>query len=246
MDLRESSDSFDNTLMSSPLSSPLISFNFPSFEIFNLPVKRTKSSESFGHDPSRFVTPISDDFLCGFCERVVKEPTECSKCGKLFCLMCIRSRRSSFGPETISESIICPNCNSKCELRKLSRVMCRIINELKLSCKNSKRGCEQISSLGDLKIHEENCPSKRVKCGNHRYCTVKGKASDFMTIENTKPISNYSNMIRRSTWHTKMYACCQQCKKMIKFDRSVVSKQSEKALKQYFKLLKQLQEQKEV
>ncbi|CAG9335848.1 unnamed protein product [Blepharisma stoltei] len=241
MEIRDSPDDhLSDYFLPSPISSPLISVFLPSIEFMNLPCKRPKPSETHGYDPSRFESQVPEDFLCGFCEKVVREPSECINCGTLFCNFCVKEKRGAFPCSDISnDSVQCPKCSNKIDFRKLSRVLCTMINEMKIYCKNSKRGCDVISTLGDIKNHEETCKFKNVKCGNHKYCNNKGKASDFILIE-VKPVSYYSN-VRRAPWQTKMYACCEMCKKMIKFEKTVMNKQYDKALASYFKTLKKIE-----
>ena len=42
-----------------------------------------------GYDEDRFATPPDEDFMCTVCLCVVKNPQECSGCGKMFCKFCI-------------------------------------------------------------------------------------------------------------------------------------------------------------
>ena len=50
---------------------------------------RNVDQHEAGFDPCRFINLKSENFECGICRHVVKEPKECEECGHLFCSGCL-------------------------------------------------------------------------------------------------------------------------------------------------------------
>lgn len=181
-----------------------------------IPMKRFRTNiENGGIPTDRFDQEIPDDLICKMCCNVVKTPLECSQCGVLICTGCLplTSIRAIFSSETNQPNkSCCPVCKTLNKFRNTSRVLSRIINELKLCCKNKDKGCEVIIMLGDLKNHENSCDFKTVKCGNLRYCTNRGTIQSFLSVVFGDQENDF-NYLR-----TTSYVCSEKCKKMIVFD----------------------------
>lgn len=64
--------------------------------------------DEFGYDPSRFDSPMLEQFICPICTQVAKNPKECKVCGSLFCLVCVTS--------WLKKKSECPR--AKCDLIK--------------------------------------------------------------------------------------------------------------------------------
>ena len=45
--------------------------------------------EEIGFDPARFVDLKTENFNCGICQYVVRDPKLCEDCGQMFCSSCL-------------------------------------------------------------------------------------------------------------------------------------------------------------
>lgn len=45
--------------------------------------------QEVGYEPSLFVNLKNENFTCGICHHIVREPKECEECGHLFCSGCL-------------------------------------------------------------------------------------------------------------------------------------------------------------
>lgn len=198
-----------------------------------LPHKRTNYKNSSGFPVELFLTPPASQFLCQICKLVVRKPTECSKCGELFCETCIVPD-SILTPTT---KAFCNSCNCMITPKSPSLLLSKIISELKIKCKNNELGCTHSFSLANMGKHDINCPYRQVSCMNYENCGNIGYLKDFRETDS----SNQSHM-RGTGWssYLKPYTCSEDCQKFIKFKDLVKEKQNEVALKEYLVLLNEI------
>jgi hypothetical protein len=203
------------------------SFNF-SPEVRELPIKRNSAFKSSGHPLNLFLYPPAEEFICRMCEKVVKKPLECKKCGSLFCTPCV----SEVNPFNASSKLNCSVCKTATNAKIPSHLLLRIISEQKIRCKNEDLGCESIFNLGDIQKHDIICPYRQVICQNYEVCKNKGFLKDFK--ESTTPSRIYSRPRGPSV---KVFTCSQECFKIFAFKEMVEGKQISEALKEYYEIL---------
>ena len=113
-------------------------------------------------DVIEFVEPLPDELQCPLCLEFLKEPTLTSCCGHHFCSECIN--------RAITRSHVCPLCNNQGfqTLLLLDKEKQRLVNALKVYCKQKSRGCEWVGELGRLERHldveEGDCGCVEVEC----------------------------------------------------------------------------------
>ena len=138
-------------------------------ESFSLMLPRKRRGPSSGYPVSRFTeTPLSE-FICGQCSEVVKRPVECTQCGVLTCFHCAFPEQ---GIIRRSGEVPCTSCQKPTSHREISRVLKRMIGDLKIKCKYP--GCDSVLTLETLKTHEKQCDLKIVKCANFSKCSMEG------------------------------------------------------------------------
>ena len=227
-DFIEFSDEF-TVIMPSPPNIP----NYRSF--FILPQKRKDRKEPCGYAISRFSSDPPNDFLCTLCQNVVKKPAECKKCGKLYCDGCATMLKKS-GDSTNAKSFTCSICGCVQEPKQPSMVLMRMIGELKMKCANYELGCHTFITIEEMGRHEFVCPFREVSCENHRNCRKTGLIKDFIESEGTHR-SIYSHMSVRGQGRHRSYACSENCRKIVSFEKMVYDKQHHKALLEYYNVL---------
>ena len=94
--------------------------SLPNFRDIFLPHKRKTKEESHGYAVSRFFSTPPFEYLCAFCQNVVKKPLECKKCGKLYCDSCSYNLHK-IDESNGSRSFSCMACGSPQEPRHLYR-----------------------------------------------------------------------------------------------------------------------------
>ena len=111
-------------------------------------------------DVIEFVEPLPDELQCPLCLEFLKEPTLTSCCGHHFCSECIN--------RAITRSHVCPLCNNQGFQTLLNKEKERLVNALKVYCKQKSRGCEWVGELGRLERHldveEGDCGCVEVEC----------------------------------------------------------------------------------
>lgn len=204
-------------------------------EDFIFPFKRKTREELAGYPPDRFQTQPPPEFLCFMCSNVAKKPLECKKCGKLCCDVCLQT--------CIITSDKQPNRNFKCKVcdfiqepRKPSQLLLRMISEMKIKCKNFDMGCETYVCLDESAKHEQVCPFTEVKCKNYENCKKVGLIKDFEEVEGSTR-SIYSHMSRYGP-RGKLFVCSQHCKRLANFEKMVADRQKDKALMEYYNVIK--------
>ncbi|CAG9320421.1 unnamed protein product [Blepharisma stoltei] len=213
---------------------------FTSITVF--PLKRKRETSSSGYSSARFAEKIPEDYICKICSDVVKHPVECALCGTLLCEDCtakpINRNCTVFSTLDFERRPACPVCSTINTMRKPSRVLRRMISELKICCKNRKRGCEFITTLDLLESHESLCSYKVIKCGNSKFCGIKGTIHNFIPLDPAFIRTN--SMIREGSG----YVCSEVCKREVIFDRLIHSSYIQEALLDYFQVVSEIDERK--
>ena len=216
----------------------------PSFrDLFMIPQKRKNREDTNGYPLLRFESTPPKEFLCLFCQNVVKKPLECKKCNKLYCFECVTTlQKNHNSPEAHgSRMFFCSACNSMQEPKQPSLILIRIISELKIKCANYDVGCKSLITIEEMNRHDLVCPFREVTCENYRNCRKSGLIKNFIESEN--PLrSIYSHISNRSSHSTnKCYLCSEKCRKIVEFEKLVSDKQFHKALLEYYNLLKKIE-----
>lgn len=198
---------------------------------------KQKNRNNFnGYPKHRFLDPPPKEFLCGICAMVVKKPLECSKCGKLYCDTCSKILKKTESSEKKTSE--CLNCHSTKDLRKPSLLLKKLIDESKVFCCNLDKGCLEIVELEGILKHESKCPYKEVVCENHKYCKKSGILKEFVETELMFPGISAA-LTGQSSIRQKSFVCSERCKNILCFQRVVMNKEGNKALVEYFELVKE-------
>ena len=104
-----------------------------------------------GYPLEWFAQPVDDNFKCGICCHVMRDPTA-TKCGHVYCAKCISSWVSYYG--------VCPERCRDLEISSLkpSPQLAKLISGLAVQCKNKTAGCRTRPSLDQKHFHEQSCP----------------------------------------------------------------------------------------
>ena len=105
--------------------------------------------------------PDSDKYHCAICTKVMRNARLVACCGKHFCDSCLRKWMES------ARQKICPHCREVGFQDVLNKEKIREINEFRIRCTNSDKGCEWVGELGEVKKHLESdsgCGYVEVKC----------------------------------------------------------------------------------
>jgi hypothetical protein len=203
----------------------------PSSLLFkNSKFKSQKNNGGFSR--SRFLEEPPKEFLCGLCTNFVKKPTECSKCGQLYCEVCINELKH----KTEKRRFECLVCTCPKEPRTPSLILKKMIGESKIFCLFTNKGCLEVVDLDSLAKHEIKCPFKEVVCENLQYCRKSGMIKDFVEIEDMFP-NLHAALSGNGMIKHKGFVCSERCKHILAFQRMVFTKQHGKALKEYFELM---------
>ena len=131
-----------------------------------------------GYEEERFVTAVSQNFICSICFNVLRDPVLCRRNQHCFCRGCITSH--------LKNSQRCPTCADPLSLETLTapqRMVKEYLNELKIRCVYHDRGCQEILQLQDIEQHENSCGFALAICTN-RGCDVTVNKRDFIRHEN--------------------------------------------------------------
>ena len=120
------------------------------------------SGVQYGGYEHDFVCEVTDRFICKICTRVLREPQLAVCCGQRFCESCLNKKSS------------CPNHDCHAEGEGFNHVIDKglrsEINQLKIKCNNSSKGCDWTGELGQLTGHQESetegCGFAVVVCPN--------------------------------------------------------------------------------
>lgn len=114
-------------------------------------------SESDSDASIEYTSTPPEDLTCSICLCVFREPHLTSCCGNHFCDVCIKRIKSNKQP--------CPLCKQRAFTTMLDKSICRKVNQLKVKCSNSVRGCEWTGELASLDRHLRNdCQFSLVCC----------------------------------------------------------------------------------
>lgn len=105
-----------------------------------------------GFDLGRFEGQVDGHFICQVCSKVVRAPSECSRCEHLFCSACTSST--------------CPSCQDSFSPKSMALFALKIYNRLQLHCSNQVKGCEHVCALDQLEEHEKECEYVTVPCAS--------------------------------------------------------------------------------
>ena len=110
----------------------------------------------------QFVSEVSDDLLCGACQRVAREPHITDCCGGHFCKACIHRPKEDGQP--------CPSCAQPQFVTIPDKRDHNRILALQVYCTMKGRGCEWEGRLEDLQAHLDvdanDCQHVDVVCSN--------------------------------------------------------------------------------
>ena len=121
----------------------------------------TVTPKSGGYD-YQFLEEPSEDLKCSVCLSVLRDPHLTSCCGHHFCETCIKPIKNLNNR--------CPLCQAEGFTSMLNKSLCRIVNELKVHCPNSNKGCEWLGKLKSVETHfDTECAYVKVNCC---YCNV--------------------------------------------------------------------------
>ena len=105
---------------------------------------------------------VSDDLLCGGCQRVAREPHITDCCGGHFCKACIHRPKEDRQP--------CPSCAQAQFTNFLDKGMHKRFLALQVCCTMKGRGCEWEGRLEDLQAHLDvdanDCQHVDMVCSN--------------------------------------------------------------------------------
>lgn len=104
-----------------------------------------------GYNRRLFVDVIPDDLICALCQDVVRKPLQTKCCGQVYCKVCVNRL-----PRVMRGMLGCPHCREKLEVFIDKRAE-NFVNNMKIICVNSKRGCTWMGQLTNLKNHLDNC-----------------------------------------------------------------------------------------
>ena len=109
-----------------------------------------------------FVGAVSQDFVCGLCKHVAREPQLTSCCGETVCKACITPFLEDKKP--------CQSCEAAEFSTSLNIKYQRRILALEVCCLVKDRGCEWSGKLEDLEAHLDaktgDCEYADVECPN--------------------------------------------------------------------------------
>ena len=211
---------------------------------FMIPQKRKIREEMSGYPLLRFESAPPKEFLCAFCQNVVKAPLECKICSKLYCTDCVKALQKIHNPPDAhgSRLLFCSACSFMQEPKQPSLILVRIISELKIKCTNYDAGCTNLITIEEMIRHESICPFRETKCENYKDCRKIGLIKNF--IESDIPLRNhYSQLSSRYRSNSKCYLCSEKCRQIVEFEQLIWNKQSYKALSEYYSLLKNIDAQ---
>ena len=114
-----------------------------------------------------FVDKVADRLICHVCTKPLRSPHLTSCCGQHFCEPCL----DQWSKKSQAQGKCCPFCRSSGNEFQhfLDKKTKREIDELKVRCTNSRKGCPWVGELGQLKVHldaKDGCGYVEVECPN--------------------------------------------------------------------------------
>ena len=120
------------------------------------------ASSKIGGYQCEFVGGVSEDFLCGLCNYVARQPHVTSCCGETICKVCITPVQEDKKP--------CPSCKTMGFTTWLNIKYERRILALEVHCTLKDRGCKWTGKLESLEAHFDiitgDCKYVDVQCTN--------------------------------------------------------------------------------
>ncbi|KAF2767147.1 hypothetical protein EJ03DRAFT_329433 [Teratosphaeria nubilosa] len=102
-----------------------------------------------------YVTPYDENLMCPICRCPFVEPIILAECDHCFCRDCIRQTWSStYSP--LGPRGDCPACRTPAKLgprSATSKILCNILDELKVRCPKSEDGCTAEVKRGQVQDH---------------------------------------------------------------------------------------------
>lgn len=114
-----------------------------------------------------------DEILCPICNKIFMDPVACSECQNCFCSKCIED----FLEENNGA---CPN-SCFFVLKKAPPLLLKLLNKLKIKCKNFENGCNEEINYESLAKHEIECVFSCEQCNG---CKQKFLKKDIFSHEN--------------------------------------------------------------
>ena len=112
----------------------------------------------------QFVQDPPKDFSCMVCANVLNEPHLTDCCGQHFCGVCLEQWFKKQAKK------ICPHCRSESFSYIRYLPLKRKINALQVYCPFRKLGCEEITTVDEVKTHTDGCGFAQVLC--HQGCAA--------------------------------------------------------------------------
>ena len=129
-----------------------------------------------GYDATRIVDVKPDDleeFSCGICLNVLKEPMVVQCCRQTYCKDCIE--------EWLANNNTCPNDRQWLTPNGLTpapRLLFNILNNMRIKCERHSDGCPVVTTIGTEEEHRVVC--KYYGCNK---CGFRGQAQDHDCIK---------------------------------------------------------------
>jgi len=108
----------------------------------------------------RLVENLQSSLECPVCMETIREaPVPCCRSGHLICSVCVQ------------RTFLCPTCRAPMSLasgqRCVSHSANRLIDLLPHPCINRDAGCQVEDLLAQLRVHEQSCRFRQVRCPHH-------------------------------------------------------------------------------
>lgn len=120
-------------------------------------------------------TPTGIEVYCTVCTRVLRDPVQfkcCTKRGtKHLCGSCYKNFAQN--------SMLCPNCGTETPETFPDGAWSRIIQGLKVYCRNKQRGCYWENKLRLLSDHLSECSCEMIACPRMCGLSVERRSIDF-------------------------------------------------------------------
>ncbi len=117
-----------------------------------------------GYSCELFLSPVPEDFKCGLCKQVAREPNLTNCCGEHFCKPCIA--------RAVEHKEPCPSCKEIDVTFMINKRDEKRIIALKVRCAMKDRGCEWTGTLDQLDVdahldvNSDKCQYVDIKCPN--------------------------------------------------------------------------------
>ena len=102
-----------------------------------------------------------DEFSCGICQELYRQPMVTNCCQQTYCKTCIE--------EWLRRRKTCPNCRNDLLINELftaPRLVVNLLNEMSVKCDNHVNGCQELVAFGQFSSHLKLCQFNVCKtCG---------------------------------------------------------------------------------